>query len=262
MRQVIMAMVAALVLSFPMSIEADESTSLHTWKELNHTSDQILQLVKQEQFEEAKQLLDYFSVTFLDVDFQEEGISMTSLRTVTGSFEEAVEAVTATDMAIDQRIYKVTAFRLTVDALSSEHHPLWLHTEKSVMQSLAQMKEAVKVDENQAYQHRFNDFLRHYKMIRPALFINLEPQDLQKIDSQVTFLERMRSESLDKDKVVSHIELMEAEWTNLYNRVKEDSADPSLWWVMFTIGGMITMSLSYVGYKKYKAEKQKVRVKE
>jgi hypothetical protein len=31
---------------------------------------------------------------------------------------------------------------------------------------------------------------------------------------------------------------------------------------MFTIGGMITMSLSYVGYKKFKAEKQKVRGKE
>ncbi|MDT8859992.1 sporulation protein YpjB [Alkalihalobacillus sp. MEB130] len=262
MRQVIMAVVAVLVFSFPISIKADETTSLHTWKELNHTSDQILQLVKQEQYEEAKQLLDYFSVSFLDIDFQQEGITMTSLRTVTGSFEGAVEAVTSIDMPLDKRIYQVTAFRLAVDALSSEHHPLWLHTEKSVMQSLETMKSSMTEGDNQAYQHRFNEFLRHYNMIRPALLINIEPQELQRIDSQVTYLERMRSENLDQDNVVSHIEVMEAEWTNLYNRVKEDSADPSLWWVMFTIGGMITMSLSYVGYKKYKAEKQKVRVKE
>ncbi|GAE25057.1 hypothetical protein JCM9140_1027 [Halalkalibacter wakoensis JCM 9140] len=262
MRQVIMAMVAVLVFIFPVSMKADETPSQHTWKELNHISDQILQLVKQENYDEAKQMLDYFSVSFLDIDFQEEGVTMTSLRTVTGSFESAVDAVTAIDMAVDQRVYKVTAFRLAVDALSSEHHPLWLQTEKSVMNALASMKEAYSDGENQAYQHRFNEFLRHYEMIRPALFINLEPQQLQKIDSQVTFLERMRSESVDQDKVISHIELMESEWGNLYQRVKEDAADPSLWWVMFTIGGMITMSLSYVGYRKYKAEKQKVRVKE
>ncbi|WP_332693284.1 sporulation protein YpjB [Halalkalibacter lacteus] len=262
MRQIIMVMVAVIVLSFPMSIQADETTSLHTWKELNHTSDQILQLVKQEKFEEAKQLLDYFSVMFLEVDFQEEKITMSSLRTVTGSFEHAVEAVTAIDMPFDQRIYNVTAFRLAVDALSSEHHPLWLHTEKSVMNSLANMKITIVAEDSQGFQHRFNEFLRHYDMIRPALFIDIEPQHLQKIDSQITYLERLRSGNVDKDKVTPHLEVMETEWTNLYSREKEDSADPSLWWVMFTIGGMITMSLSYVGYKKYKAEKQKVRGKE
>jgi sporulation protein YpjB len=262
MRQIMIVMAAVIVLSFPISIQADETASLHTWKELNHTSDQILQLVKQEKFEEAKQLLDYFSVMFLEVDFQEENITMISLRTVTSSFEQAVEAVTAVDLPLDQRIYNVTAFRLAVDALSSEHHPLWLHTEKSIMNSLANMKTAIVEGDLQAYQHRFNEFLRHYDMVRPALMIDIEPQHLQKIDSQITYLERMRSGSIDKDKVLPHFGVMETEWTNLYSMGKQDSADPSLWWIMFTIGGMITMSLSYVGYKKFKAEKQKVRGKE
>ncbi|MFC0559902.1 sporulation protein YpjB [Halalkalibacter alkalisediminis] len=262
MRQVIILLIAIFLFNVPQSIHAEEATSLHTWKELNHTSDQILQLVKQEEFEEAKQMLDYFSVSFLEVDFQEEGITMSSLRTVTSSFEKAVEAVTAIDMPLDQRIFTVTAFRLAIDALSSEHHPLWLHTEKSVMNAIRAMKETIGEGETQAFQHRFNEFLRHYDMIRPALFIDIEPQQLQRVDSQITFLERIRNESLDEDKVISHLEIMEKEWTNLYQRIKEDSADPSLWWVMFTIGGMITMSLSYVGWKKYRAEKRKVRVKE
>jgi sporulation protein YpjB len=262
MRQVIFVLVAIFIFSVPQSILADEKTSLYTWKNLNHTSDQILQLVKQEEFEEAKQLLDYFSVSFLEVDFQKEGITMSSLRTVTSSFEKAVEAVTAIDMPLDQRIFTVTAFRLAVDALSSEHHPLWLHSEKSIINSLTAMKETISTGETQAFQHRFNEFLRHYNMIRPALFIDVEPQQLQRIDSQITFLERIRNESLDEDKVTSHLTIMEEEWIQLYHRVKEDNADPSLWWVMFSIGGMITLSLSYVGWKKYKAEKQKVRAKE
>ncbi|GAE34577.1 sporulation protein YpjB [Halalkalibacter akibai] len=263
MRHVIYVMVFAIImLSVPQSIKADESSSLHTWKNLNHTSDQILQLVKQEDFEEAKQLLDYFSVSFLEVDFQEEGITMSALRTVTSSFEKAVEAVTATDMALDQRIFTVTGFRLAVDALSSEHHPLWLHSEQSVMNSLEAMKKAISEQEVQAFQHRFNEFLRHYEMIRPALFIDLDPQQLQRVDSQIQFLERIRNGNLDEAKVASHLVVMEEEWIHLYQRVKEDTADPSLWWVMISIGGMITMSLSYVGYRKYKAEKQKVRAKE
>ncbi|WP_227936210.1 sporulation protein YpjB [Alkalihalobacillus deserti] len=262
MRQVIILLIVVFLFSVPQSIHAEETTSLHTWKELNHTSDQILQLVKQENFEEAKQLLDYFSVSFLEVDFQEEGITMSSLRTVTSSFEKAVEAVTAIEMPLDQRIFTVTAFRLAIDALSSDHHPLWLHSEKSVMSAITTMKEAIEQGETQAFQHRFNEFQRHYDMIRPALFIDIEPQHLQRIDSQITFLERIRTESLDEDKVMSHLEIMEEEWMDLYQRIKEDSADPSLWWVMFTIGGMIIMSLSYVGWKKYRAEKQKVRVKE
>ncbi|ARK30330.1 sporulation protein YpjB [Halalkalibacter krulwichiae] len=262
MRKRIILMILILVFSVPQSILADENSSVHTWKSLNNTSDQILQLVKQQEFEEAKQLLDYFSASFLEVDFQKEGVTMSALRTVTSSFESAVEAVTAMDMSLDRRIYKVTAFRLAVDALSSDYHPLWLHTEESIMNALSRMKETVEESEIQAFQHRFNEFLRHYEMIRPALFIDIEPQQLQRIDSQINYLESIRSGHVDEDKVLSHLTIMESEWSNLYKRVKEDNADPSLWWVMFSIGGMITLSLSYVGWKKYKAEKQKVRQKD
>lgn len=263
MRQIVIVMIAVVcALGFPTSSQADGESSLHTWKELNQTSDRILQLVKGEKFEEAKQLLDYFSRGFLEVDFQAEGVTMSSLRTVTLTYEKAVEAVTAANLPLEERIYTVTSFRLAIDALSSEHHPLWLHSEQAVMHALASMKETINEGDSQAYQHRLNEFLRHYQMIRPALFIDIEPQHLQRIESQVIFLEKLRTNRLDADSIIPHLDVMVQEWTNLYHRVKEDSADPSLLWVMFTIGGMITMSLSYVGWRKYQAEKRKVHVKE
>ncbi len=262
MRHVAIVIMAICVFCIPTIIQADEESSLHTWKELNQTTDQILQLVKGEKYQEAKQLLDYFSKSFLEIDFQAEKITMSSLRTVTMSYEKAVEAVTATELPLDERIYQVTSFRLAIDALSSEYHPLWLHSEEAVMYALVTMQETINKGDYQAYQHRLNEFLRHYQMIRPALFIDIEPHHLQRIESQVTFLEKLRTNHQNSDQLSPHLKLMEQEWTNLYLQVKEDSADPSLWWVMFTIGGMITLSLSYVGWRKYRAEKQKVRMKE
>lgn len=261
MRKIILALFLILLI-FPLNVQADGSPSLHTWKELNQTSDQILQLVKQEKFTEAKQLMGYFSVSFLEMDFRDEGITMSALRAVTLAFEKAEESVTAADMPLEQRINQVTAFRLAVDALSSEYHPLWLHSEESIMNALNLMEESVKQKDNQAYQIRMNQFLEQYEKIRPALYIDTEPQQLQRIDSQITYLDHNRAKALNEDNLIQHIGVMKDEWTNLYKRVKEDSADPSLWWVMFTIGGMITTSLSYVGWRKYRAEKKKVHVKQ
>ncbi|WP_100407230.1 sporulation protein YpjB [Bacillus solitudinis] len=263
MRYFVIVIVGVFLLCFPSNSYADHHETMnHTWKELNHRSDQILQLVKQEKYEEAKQLLEFFSKSFMEMDFQQQGITMTALRTVTLAFEQAEAAVTSADESTNERIYKVTSFRLAVDALSSEHHPLWLHSEKSINQTFTTMKAAVQDNDRQAFAHRLNEFLRHYQVIRPALLIDIEPQQLQRIESQVTYLERLSKENNANEKVTMHLDLMVSEFADLYERVKEDSADPSLLWVMFTIGGMIVFSLSYVGYRKYKAEKGKVRLKE
>jgi sporulation protein YpjB len=241
---------------------ATEVNGQHTWKELNQTTDHVLQLVKQEKFEEAKQLLDYFSEAFIELDFKEQGFTMNDMRTITLTFEAAVEAVTATERPLDERIYTVTSFRLAVDALSSEHHPLWLQSEETILVTLLAIKEEYSQENSEALQHRMNTFFRHYQMIRPALLIDLEPQMLQRIESQITYLDNLRVDGVGSNKLIPHIELMESDFRKMFERIKEDSADPSLLWVMFTIGGMIVLSLSYVGVRKYRAEKSKVRMKE
>jgi sporulation protein YpjB len=35
----------------------------------------------------------------------------------------------------------------------------------------------------------------------------------------------------------------------------QDQADPSLWWVIISTGSIIIMTLSYVGWRKYKGDK-------
>ncbi len=98
-------------------------------------------------------------------------------------------------------------------------------------------------------------------MIRPALLIDLSPQELQRIDSQMTYLERLRNAEFEQETLRSHLELMKADLSDMYERVKEDQTDPSLLWVMFSIGGMIILSLTYVGWKKNTGQKKEKYVK-
>jgi len=46
---------------------------------------------------------------------------------------------------------------------------------------------------------------------------------------------------------------------NLFENMDEDEADPSLWWVIISTGSIIILTLSYVGWRKYKGDREKPR---
>ncbi|WP_078553294.1 sporulation protein YpjB [Bacillus alkalicellulosilyticus] len=262
MRNFAILAILLVILTFPTISLADHGFDKNKWNELNELSDKVLQLIKQEKYGEAKQVLEYFSEQFLTIHYDEANVTMKDLRVVTSSFDEAFAAVTSASMTHEERILKVTEFRLAIDALSTDNRPLWKNSQKSIYQAIDGVKEAVAGESNQELQHRINHFLRLYQMIRPALMLDLEGYEFQRLESYITFLERYRHEMIgDESKQVQLLGL-EKELKYVYEGIREDSADPSLLWVMFTIGGMIIVSLSYVGWKKYRAEKKKVKLKQ
>lgn len=246
----------------PQIVFAHNHIDMDKWNELNQTSDKVLQLVKQQKFSDAKQLLDYFSEQFLFISKEHATLSMTELRVITTSYEKAQEAVTNVQLPLEERIMKVTQLRLVIDAVSNKHHPLWLNTKNSLLTSIDHLQQLTKNGDRQAYEHRFNTFLNQYHMIRPALLISLDATQFQKIDSQVQFLDRNRAVEQNREKLSNHLQFMHTEFEKLFNQVVESEADPSLLWVMFSIGGMIFVSLSYVGWKKYQGEKRKRQLRQ
>ncbi|MFV8828351.1 sporulation protein YpjB [Alkalihalobacterium sp. APHAB7] len=260
MRSFLLILLTIFVLSMPTYSNAAEDKEY--WRTLNDTSDKVLQLVKQEKLEEAKQLLDYFSKQFLSLDHKQSSLSMSDLQIITKSYERAMESVTAVSMNRVERVRLATEFRLVVDALTSPHHPLWLSSEQTIMKSINELKGTMQQKDAQAFRHKINEFLRVYQMIRPALLVSVEGVQVQKIESLVQFIDRYGNDMIHDTSMQKQLFVMEKEFQNLYQQVKEDSADPSLVWVMLTIGGMIIISLSYVGWKKYRAEKRRVKVRD
>ncbi|WNF38051.1 sporulation protein YpjB [Bacillaceae bacterium IKA-2] len=262
MHKIIFVLICLFSLVFSTNAYAEKDYDKIEWRNLNQTADKVLQLVKEEKYSDAKQLLDFLSKQFLALRFEDQDLSMTHLRLITSSYEKAMGAVTSASASHEERVLAVSEFRLVIDALVSEHHPLWKNTETMVMDYFVKMREAINAGDNNSFQHHFNGFLQKYAVIRPALMIDLLPHQFQRIDSHVKYVERSRTLMITNEDKAKHIKIMEEDFLKLYKGFEEDQADPSLWWVIFSIGGTILSSLFYAGYKKYKAEKNKVKMKQ
>ena len=61
---------------------------------------------------------------------------------------------------------------------------------------------------------------------------------------------------------LERLTLLEKDLEDVFDQVEEDDADPSLLWVILTTGSIILSTLTYVGFRKYKAEEDRRRKRE
>jgi len=249
--------IVLLLLLVTISPITSHANSHEQWEKLDQISDQALQLAKQERYDESKQLLDFFSKEFLKLNHLDHNYSMDELRVITVTHNDALEAIQASSLPFEDRVKKVIQFRLVIDAIRSEHQPLWTEMENSIMTTFNQMKETVMQGDDDSYQQQLNSFLNKYELIHPSIKIDISPTTVQKMDSHIKFLDSYRDEALKASTRIQQMEQMELDLQSLFDDMTEDDADPSLIWVMISTGSVIILTLSYVGWRKYKGHKQK-----
>ena len=86
-------------------------------------------------------MLDYFSDQFTSITGKEQPLTMDEVRIVHTSHDEAMEAAVSSNMKYEERINKLTKFRLVIDAIATSHQPLWIEMEEKVMTAFHQAKE-------------------------------------------------------------------------------------------------------------------------
>ncbi|WP_456278561.1 sporulation protein YpjB [Bacillus sp. AK128] len=227
------------------------------WEQLDVITDQALQLVKHQKYDDAQKLLSYFSNQFSKVTIHEHSFTMDEIRVITTSYEEARGSLASDETTPEERIKAVTKFRLVVDAVKSEHQPLWTEMETSVMTTFHSLKEAVNIGDDQVFQNELNSFLGKYDMIYPSVRLDLDAEQSAKINAYVTYMDESRNELLEHESRVEHMQVMEEELVRMFKQMKEDDADPSLIWVMISTGSIIIVTLSYVAWRKYKGDKER-----
>ncbi|MBD8004835.1 sporulation protein YpjB [Bacillus norwichensis] len=228
--------------------------------ELDKMADEALQLTKFSRLEEAKSILERFSVQFSKEGIKEGKFTMDELRVLTASHHEALRAVTNINMSLDERVRIVTSFRLATDAVASTHQPMWVEMEASVMKDFQGVKNAALEGDKDAYNQNLNTFLSTYTVIQPSLKIDLTAEKLQKLDSKITYLDRYRADFSEQE-WTAHLESLEQDLQKLFSDPGEDEADPSLWWVISMTGSTIILTLSYVSWRKYRGQKQQSKRK-
>ena len=223
------------------------------WEQLNQTTDQIWQYAKQKNFADAKQLLHYFSDQWLELTSKHPQLTITEMNIVSLSYDRAYEGVTNDELPIEDRLMRVAELRLVTDAMANDHHPLWLNTKNSILESIEHLQKYAGASEDEQFLRQFHQFLKQYQMIRPALLISLPEGALERLDALVNEVENRRA----NDGYTQVVAMMYGELEKIFAEEKQNEADASLLWVMFSIGSMIFVSLFYAGWKKYQGEKQK-----
>lgn len=235
----------------PVSVYAEQRTAM---EKLDDISDEALQLVKSQRYEDAQKLLDYFSDQFTSIAGTEKPLSMDEVRIVNTSRDEAMEAAASPDMKYEERLNKLTKFRLAIDALATSHQPLWIEMEDQIMTTFHQAKEAAISGDTAHFHSNYNNFLSLYNVIYPSMKLDVPVESIQKLDARIDFINDYRSQVINDAKAKQELDALDTDLKNLFANMQDDEADPSLWWVIISTGSIIIMTLSYVGWRKYQGD--------
>lgn len=249
----IAALICLIFIPFPIVAEQYSSPI----DQLSHMSDEALQLTKSQRYEDAKKILDIFSDKFSTAALRDQSFTMDEVRIVTIAHNEAVEAMTNAEMDDDERINKVTKFRLVIDAISSTKEPLWTEMREPILDVFNEAKEAALNGQETEFYTKLNSFLSLYDMIYPSMKIDVPAERIQKLDTRVRFVDQYRTEILTKQNASQELFALETDLQTIFEDVIEDEADPSLWWVIISTGSIIVLTLSYVGWRKFKGERER-----
>lgn len=236
----------------PISVSAEQQSPM---EKLDDISDEALQMVKFQRYEDAKKLLDYFSDQFSSITGKEKPLTMDEVRIVHTSHDEAMEAAVSPSMKYEERINKLTKFRLVIDAIATSHQPLWTEMEEQIMTAFHQAKDAAIKGDAAHFHTNFNSFLSLYNVIYPSMKIDVPVENIQRLDARIDFIDEYRSQVVNNSKSQQELENLDTDLKNLFANMEEDEADPSLWWVIISTGSIIIMTLSYVGWRKYQGDK-------
>ncbi len=237
------------------SIFGQTSSSL---EQLDALSDKALEMTKLERYEDSEKMLTSFSNLFLQVTAEESIFNMDELRIITVAHSEALEAIQDGTMPSNEKVKSVTKFRLVIDAVKSTHQPIWANMESSMMETFTQTKEAALQQNSEKFQQELSILLAQYDMIYPSLKVDLSSETIQQLDTRVHFINQSRTSLITNQQ---ELDALQYDLKSIFENMEEDEADPSLWWVIISTGSIIILTLSYVGWKKYKGSQEEVKAR-
>ena len=230
-------------------------------QKLDAKTDEILQMVKVQRYDVALKLLDSFSANFLNVTASEDVFTKDELRIVYSAYEELMSEMKGQDVEHRQKVKAATKLRLAVDAVFSEQQPLWTKMEEPMMSTFQDTIKAASESNSQMFENELDDLLEQYEIIYASLLIDFHTDTIQMLDASFHYIDQYRPQVFLSGMEQQELEVLRYEMQAIFDEMKEDEADPSLWWVIISTGSVIIATLSYVGWKKYRGLKENSKYK-
>ncbi|WP_240375571.1 sporulation protein YpjB [Bacillus piscicola] len=253
------ALIALFIFSGIGQTMAEDAPSF-TMDTLHNKVTIMYELVKEGRYEEAKQIHQGIEEKFPAVPFHKYGLKANQLSELLRTLERAGEAVTSVGLEHEERLQDVQAFRLAVDAVVSENHPLWKKYGEQLIPVIENIEDHLVNNKQEAARQSFQEWQRHFEVIRSAVYISEEDRYLPFM-SYIRYLEEQSDWLQGEDqKELNKFKAMFKEL--LYGESKRSAIDPSVWIVIGMIGSVILLSLTYAGWKKYHGEKEKQQLRD
>lgn len=228
---------------------------------LDILSDKALEMTKLGRYADSETMLTEFSDLFLKVTVSESIFNMDELRIITVAHSEALGVIQDDAIPADQKVNSVTKFRLVIDAVKSTHQPLWTDMKSPIMETFGQTKQAVIKKDVNKLEEELSILLSQYDMIYPSLKVDLPVNKLQKLDARVHYIDEYRNDLITDPVAMTELNALQTDLSSIFDDMEESEADPSLWWVIISTGSIIIMTLSYVGWKKYKGGNEEIKTR-
>ncbi|MGM9923131.1 MAG: sporulation protein YpjB [Bacillus sp. (in: firmicutes)] len=255
-KMLMICFVAFFMMSLP--IRANTSSNI---EKLNNITDEALQMVKIKRDDDAQRLLHQFSEEFLEVTAKEAAFDMDELRIITAAYDGAAKTLEEETSGYENKVNAVTKLRLVIDAVYSQHHPLWTEMEESMMVTFSETKKAVSEKNSQQFHNELNQLMTQYDLIYYSLKVDVNADKMQTLDKKFQYVDQYRPQIFANVASQKELDALQYDMKAIFDEMKEDEADPSLWWVIISTGSIIIGTLSYVGWRKYKGAKENVRSK-
>ncbi|MGE7633101.1 sporulation protein YpjB [Bacillus paramycoides] len=253
MKRTLIGLIAFLILMFPVRIYAEE------WSELTGLLDDSLQLVKRNEDEKAIQVLKRFSEQFvLKGNEKSKPINPDQFRVISLAYDKAIQSLSEENVVGKQiKVDNMLALQLAVDAHVSKYQPLWMERERKIMDAFSQVEKAMKKEDDGQFQQTLNTFLNEFNIIYPSLMIALPDNEAQRVNAHLSYLDEFRNVMLKTKGGQMQLGIIKGDLQKIFHTVKKDEIAPSLIWFMTITGGLILLTLTYVGWRKYKGEREK-----
>ncbi|MBY8913700.1 sporulation protein YpjB [Bacillus sp. YC2] len=244
-----------LALMFMTTAKAEGEGGL---KELNDLSDTVFQMTRHSQYDEALQVLAYFKKKMKNAD----ALTGAEVRQLTLGYNDLVRALKQADASDTEKMRAAAQFRMVMDAMEHHSDPLWGSLEKPIMATFSALKEDISGNGSENFNEKWNEFISLYDLIYPSLTMDISSDQLDTVAKHIEVIEQEGFQKMTKGTKLERLTLLQKDLKRVFDKVERDDADPSLLWVILTTGGIIITALTYVGFRKYRAEKNKVKKRE
>jgi sporulation protein YpjB len=233
--------------------------SLKSFAKIDHNISLIeesLSLAEEGDYVHSANLLEQFENNYMSNIKKNKDLTPKDLETISVTFQNALQSLKNEGNDPQEKIADVLGLRLLIDAQETTLQPMWKEMKNAVMTPLQNMDKAYKRGNNEAYEIQLNQFLHQFEIIYPSLVTDLSYEQVKKINSLVKFLDEYR---INKEALPAFQEKLDDTQTELLFIFDQGNAifPPATFWTLFTIGGIIVGTLSYVGWRKYIGERNK-----